>query len=68
MVTRAQVEKLDSRISALAAKLSPEPSRRVEYDVGLVWLQDDGSFVDDAGRPVPSFEPGVVMLSFDPQW
>ena len=62
MVTMAQINKLDSRIDELAARLSPEP--RFVYDVQLVWMQPDGSVVDDDGNPhVP--QPGTIVLSFD---
>jgi hypothetical protein len=62
MVTMAQINRLDSRITELAARLSHEP--RVVYDVELVWMQPDGSVLDGDGNPVVH-KPGDIVLSFE---
>jgi hypothetical protein len=61
MVTMAQINRLDSRIDELVDKLNPTP--RITYDVRLVWLQDDGSVVDDDGNPYVQ-RPGDIRLEF----
>jgi hypothetical protein len=57
----AQINRLDSRIDELAARLSPTP--RIGYRVSLVWMQPDGSVVDSDGNPWQR-RPGVTVLEF----
>ncbi len=65
MVSRAQIEKLDSRIDALAAALGANPDGGwIEYDVRLVWIEMDGGLTNDDGTSY-MHEPGVVMLDVD---
>jgi hypothetical protein len=61
MATASQIAKLESRIDQLAKML--QPAERPTYHVELCWLQDDGSVLDSAGRPVVD-RPGVIKLEF----
>jgi hypothetical protein len=62
MVTMAQINRLDSRITELVARLNPEP--RIVYEVQLCWMQPDGSVLDGDGNPVVR-QPGAIVLMFD---
>lgn len=61
MVTMAQINRLDSRIDELAARLSPTP--RIGFHVELIWIERDGSVVDSDGHAWQP-RPGVVVLEF----
>ena len=62
MATQSQIKRLSERIDAVVAKHRPP----IEYEVILVWMQDDGSVLDSNGQPyVPG--PDVISLDFDDQ-
>ena len=61
MVTLGQLTRLVARIDALAARMNPHP--RIRYHVELVWLQPDGSVLDNDGNPVVR-RSGVIVLDF----
>jgi hypothetical protein len=62
MVTMAQINRLDSRIDELAARLNPTPP--LVYQVELIWTGADGVSRHDDGTPYVQ-EPGHILLSMD---
>lgn len=65
MVTRTQIDRLGSRIDALAVTMGAVP---VTYCVELVWLQDDGSIADGDGKPWMPERDDIVLDFTSRRW
>ena len=64
MVTRAQIEKLASRIEKLEVTFGAPPDGPIEYEVQLLWIQDDGSLLDSDGTPYVH-NPDDIHIGFN---